>query len=117
MTHASSAAVPGWTTAPLRDVRIWSPEVICTRTESGVTYLRPVQDLGAYPKNLMDRLEHWASAAPERVFLAQRDRSGDWRTLTYAQARAGARNIAQSLLDRGLTVDRPVTILSGNDLE
>jgi feruloyl-CoA synthase len=116
MTHASSTA-PSWTMAPVRDVRIWNPEVTWMRTAAGVTYVRPVQELGAYPDNLLERLEHWASVAPERVFLAQRDRAGDWRTLTYAQTRAGARNIAQALLDRGLSVDRPVTILSGNDLE
>jgi feruloyl-CoA synthase len=101
----------------VRAVRIWNPEVTVTRAENGVVYVRPVQELGAYPHNLLERLEHWASVAPERVFLAQRDPSGAWRTLTYAQARAGARGVAQALLDRGLNGDRPVAILSGNDLE
>ena len=103
--------------APVRRVRIWKPEVDWSRTPSGVLYVRPRQELGAYPRNLLERLEHWAKTAPDRVFMAQRDASGDWRKLTYAQARAGARNVAQALLDRGLGVEHPVAILSGNDLE
>ena len=74
MTHASPTA-RSWTAAPVRDVHIWNPEVTWTRTEAGVLYVRPVQELGAYPDNLLERLEHWASVAPERVFLAQR---GSW---------------------------------------
>src|SRR5579862_7618474 len=103
--------------APVRKVHIWSAEVTCSRTAEGVLYIRPRENLGPYPRNLLERLEHWAAVAPDRVFMAQRDGSGDWRTLTYAQARAGARGVAQALLDRGLSVERPVAILSGNDLE
>ena len=39
------------------------------------------------------------------------------RTLSYAQALAGARAIGQALIDRGLSSERPVAVLSGNDLE
>jgi feruloyl-CoA synthase len=42
---------------------------------------------------------------------------GDWRHITYAQALASARAIAQALLQRDLGVDRPVLILSENDLD
>jgi len=103
--------------APVRKVDIWKPEVTCSRTPEGVLYVRPRQELGAYPGNLLERLEHWAEVTPDRAFMAQRDLSGKWLTLTYAQARAGARDVAQALLDRGLRVERPVAILSGNDLE
>ena len=40
-----------------------------------------------------------------------------WRTATYAQMRASARNVAQALLDRPLSAERPIAILSGNDIE
>ena len=52
----------------------------------GVVYLSSPQALGPYPDRITDRLEHWASEAPGRVFLAQRDLTGGWRTLTYADA-------------------------------
>ena len=48
---------------------------------------------------------------------AERDRNGEWRTATYAQMRASARNVAQALLDRPLSAERPIAILSGNDIE
>ena len=76
-----------------------------------------VEPLGPYPARLTDCLMHWAGAAPERVFLAGRDSSGQWRHVTYAQALSIARRIGQALLDRRLSAERPVAILSENDLD
>ncbi len=89
---------------------------------SGVHYLRAEQDLGPYPDRLSDRLKHWAIAAPERTFMARRQKQadgslGDWRHIRYAEAWATACRIAQGLLDRGLSADKPVAILSENSLE
>jgi feruloyl-CoA synthase len=83
----------------------------------GAVYLRSPQPLGPYPTRLTDRLEHWATEAPGRTFLAQRDASGGWRTVTFAQALDSVRRIARALLDRGLSVERPVLILSGNGID
>ncbi|HEY7338030.1 MAG TPA: feruloyl-CoA synthase [Bryobacteraceae bacterium] len=80
-------------------------------------YVRPRHPLGDYPPKLTDRLDFWAEHARDRVFLGQRAPDGNWRTITYAEARMRARNIAQALLDRGVSVERPVAILSGNDIE
>ena len=60
---------------------------------------------------------HWAGAAPERIFIAQRDVAGGWRSLTYAQTLAAVRAIAATLLQRELSPERPIAILSGNDIE
>jgi feruloyl-CoA synthase len=73
--------------------------------------------LEPYPDNLTARLAHWAGVAPDRVFLAQRDRADAWRTLTYAAAFAAVRAIAAALLKRNLSPERPIAILSGNDIE
>ena len=35
-------------------------------------------------------LRRWATAAPERVFLAERDGQGGWATLSFAEASRGA---------------------------
>ena len=88
----------------------------------GTHYLRAEQPLSDYPERITDRLQHWAQTAPQRSFMARRERladgsTGDWRHLSYAQAWASARSIAQALIDRGLNADRPVVILSENDLE
>ena len=83
----------------------------------GATIVRSAEALAAYPLRLTDRLLHWAAAAPERSLAARRADGGDWRHLSYAQALANARSIAQALIDRGLSAERPLAILSDNDLE
>ena len=88
----------------------------------GTQYLRAKQDLQAYPARITERLQHWAETVPDRSFVARREKladgkTGDWRHVSYAQAWQSARSIAQGLIDRGLNVDRPVVILSENDIE
>ncbi len=88
----------------------------------GTQYMQAEQPLAGYPERITDRLQHWAQTAPDRSFMARREKladgsTGDWRHVTYAQAWAGARSIAQALIDRGLNAERPVVILSENDLE
>jgi feruloyl-CoA synthase len=103
--------------APLRPVRLGPADVLLNRKTDGTIILRSPQPLDAYPQKLTERLEHWAKVAPDRVFLAQRAADGSWRRLTYAQALAQVRSIAQSLLTRRLSAERPIAILSGNDIE
>jgi feruloyl-CoA synthase len=60
-----------------------------------------------------ERLQYWAATAPDRVLLASRDGEG-WRKITYLEALNAARTIGQALLDRGLSLQRPVLILQAN---
>ncbi|MCW5650292.1 MAG: feruloyl-CoA synthase [Ramlibacter sp.] len=88
----------------------------------GVRYLRAEQPLDGHPERMTDRLKHWAHAVPGQTFMARRARqadgsTGDWQHLTWSEAWRQARNIAQGLIDRGLSAERPVAILSENDLE
>jgi feruloyl-CoA synthase len=103
--------------APLRPVRLAPPDVVVERRPDGAMLLRSPHPLEPYPKRLTERLVHWADAAGDRVFLAQRDAGGDWRTVTYAAALASVRAIAAALIGRGVSPNRPVAILSGNDIE
>jgi len=107
-THAS---------APLRPVRLGKPDAVIERRAGGVIHIRAAQPLGSYHSKLSEALEHWASVAPERVFLEQRDAQERWRKLSYAQALAQVRRIGAALLRRGLSPERPVVVLSGNDIE
>ena len=97
-----------------RSVRLAAPAVVAERRAGGVVCLRSPHPLPEYPSKLTERLDHWAERAPERVFLAQRG-PGGWLQLTYAQARSRARRIAQALIERRLSAERPVAVLSGND--
>jgi len=103
--------------APLRQARLSPPEVLIERRRDGTMLLRSPVPLPAFPRAITDRLLHWAAAAPDRVFLGQRDGTGAWRTLTYAQTLAAVRAVAAALLTRDLSPERPIAVLSGNDIE
>jgi feruloyl-CoA synthase len=84
----------------------------------GVRVLRSTEPLGEHPERLADRLEHWARVAPDRLFVARRaPGGGDWIRITYAQMLQRAQAVGQALTDRGLSAERPIVILSDNDLE
>jgi feruloyl-CoA synthase len=103
--------------APARQVPLGTADVLLDRRADGAILLRSPHPLGAYPARLTERLVHWAREAPERSFLAQRDASGSWRTVNYAESFARVRAIGQALLDRSLSRECPVAILSDNDIE
>jgi feruloyl-CoA synthase len=103
--------------APARQVPLGTADVDIDRRADGALVLRSPHALSAYPGKLTERLAHWARAAPERSFLAQRDAAGAWRRLSYGEALTRVRAIAQALIDRGLSHERPLAILSDNDLE
>lgn len=88
----------------------------------GTFYVRSDRELAEHAARMTDRLLHWAQTTPQQTFIAQRQRladgsTGDWQRISYAQTLAAARSIAQSLLDRKLSAERPVIILSENDLD
>jgi feruloyl-CoA synthase len=86
----------------------------------GATLVTSTEPLQPYPLRLTDRLLHWAAVDPDHVLAAQRqpgEPGEPWRRISYAQALHGARGIAQALIDLKLSAERPVAILSDNDLE
>ena len=80
-------------------------------------YLRSNEPLREFPARLTDRLVSGAQAHPERVLVARRGERGAWIEITYADMLRRARAIGQALLNLGLSAERPLAILSGNDLE
>jgi feruloyl-CoA synthase len=102
---------------PLRAISFGNPAVTIDRRDDGTIYLRPKIALGDYPIRITDRLHHWANAEPNRIFMAERNASGGWRELTYAQLLASTRRIASSLLARDLSAEKPIVILSGNSID
>src|SRR5512145_1564504 len=95
-----------------RKVALGPKDVAVERRAGGILHLRSPHSLGPYPRKLTERLEHWAEIAPYRVFLAHGE-----RTLTYAQALERAKRVGQYLLDKKLSAERPLVVLSGNDIE
>ena len=110
------------TTAQYRPLTFGVTQATLRDGEAGVHYLVADQALAPYPERLTDRLVHWARERPQQTLFARRQRmadgsSGDWQHISFAQALDAARRIGQALLDRGLSAERPVLVLSENDLE
>src|SRR3989338_281318 len=82
----------------------------------GGMVLRSPQPLGAIGRCVGEWLEHWSSVAPERVFLAER-RNGEWYKVTYGAALAAVRCLGQALVNRQLSPQRPVAIISDNGVD
>ena len=106
-------------------------EIERTPRPGGGFVLRARAPAPAYARCVGDWLARWADEAPERTFLAERERErgggqgggqgdgqGDgWRRRSYAEVLADVRAIGQALLDRGLGPARPLAILSGNSID
>jgi len=82
----------------------------------GSMILRSPQALGTIGRCVGEWLEHWGRTTPERTFLAER-RNGEWAKLSYGAALATVRSLGQALLDRRLSPQRPVVILSDNGID
>ncbi|ALH95345.1 feruloyl-CoA synthase [Acinetobacter equi] len=102
---------------PERFVKLGSHEILF-EYKNDTLYISPKEQLKPYPQKLTDRLLQYAESHPHRVFAAKRDANGEWIELTYAETANRAWRIAQSLKKyTHLSDDRPIVILSGNDLE
>jgi feruloyl-CoA synthase len=101
----------------VRQVRLRASGAKLERRPDGILLVTPDEQLREYPRVLTDRVAHWAREFPERVCIAKRDASGEWRRLTYSEIWRSIRAVGEALLGFGLSAERPVMILSENDLE
>ena len=103
--------------APYRPIGFGVTEVDLRPMAGGAVRVTARTPLGPYPVRNTDRLLHWARQTPGVSYMARRGADRAWRHLSYAQALDSARSLGQGLLDRGLSAERPLLILSENDLE
>ena len=117
MSHPQGAVAPTY-----RPLRFGVTRAVIREGAQGALYVSADQALDRYDARMSDRLLHWARTTPDASFMAQRVRDaqgrlGEWRHLNYAQALEAARRIGQALLNRGLSPERPVVVLSENGLD
>jgi feruloyl-CoA synthase len=105
------------TKSGVRAVRMRTSGASISTLAGGGFLIRAEEALRPYPKVLTDRLTHWARLSPQKISIAKRGADDQWRSLTYEQVWNSVLSIGQALIDRGLSVERPVAILSENDLE
>ena len=92
-----------------------APRVSVTHGADGAIYIQSPVPLAPAARCVGEYLEYWASHAPQRNFLLERDQQGGWSGVTFAQALDKVVRIATWLLERG--IDGPVVILSDNSVE
>jgi feruloyl-CoA synthase len=92
-------------------------EALVRTAPDGSVRLTSTEALRWYPEALTDCLAQWAAQVPDRTLAARRDHGGEWVKISFAQMLARAQAVGQALVNRGLSAERPVAILSGNDLE
>ena len=95
----------------------WSPRFDIVTRDDGTILMQQIDPLPDHLPTLADYMDKWADATPDHPWIARREKDGDWRKITYGEARDAARRIGASFLQMGLGPDRPLLILSGNSLE
>ena len=83
----------------------------------GTVLLRSAIGLEPHPYRLTERFRHWAAVAPERILIGQKNEAGAWQTLTYSEAYHKVKAIAHALLQRKVSQEQPIAILSENSIE
>ncbi len=83
---------------------------------NGEVLLESEEELGSYPESLVEMLRSWARIDSQHPLAAERTTDGGWRYCSYGQALTAANAIGQALLDRGLSGESPLMILSDNSI-
>ncbi|MDB5456624.1 MAG: feruloyl-CoA synthase [Caulobacter sp.] len=106
----------GTADAPFRDARYAPRALDVERRPDGTLILANPTPFSRRFETMIAPLDHWAAAAPDRVWLAERNGEG-WRTATYGQASARVAALAGGLAALGLGRGEPLLILARNGLD
>jgi feruloyl-CoA synthase len=99
-----------------RPVRFWEPSIDVRKTQDGTLYVEQRRPLPPFPDRATDPLLEWAARKPDHTLFAERGPDGEWVRLSFGETKERIERLGQFLLDSGLSVERPLVILSGNDL-
>ena len=104
------------THAPFRDAR-YAPRALEVERRGDVLILTNPTPYSNTVQTVIAPLLRWSSQAPRRVWLAERNAEGGWRTVTYAQAAEQVMRLAGGLLSLGLERGKPLLILARNGID
>ena len=93
------------------------PAVDVDRRADGTLVLRSPVSLQKFPERIGVWLETWVERDPDRAFLFERGGDGQWQGVTYGEAAQRVQRLAAGLMQRDLSAERPVVILSDNAVE
>ncbi len=103
--------------APPRPIAYAVPRIVCERASDGSLRCRSSEALAPYDASLAGLFRAAVERNPGGLFLAERGTDGVWRKVTYEAARLSVDALGQSLIERGLSAERPMMILSGNGID
>ena len=103
-------------TAPFRDPRYAPGQLTVERRAGGEMVLTNPTPYATRFQTMTAALDHWAGAAPDRIWLAERSGDG-WRTVSFAEARERIAVLAGGLRGLGLLGARPLLILAANGVD
>ncbi|MGH9056649.1 MAG: feruloyl-CoA synthase [Acidimicrobiales bacterium] len=92
------------------------PHVTRHDRPGGIVMVESTDSLGEYPVSVASMLRSWAAAGSDHPLVAERGPDGRWVQRTYGEVLAAADAVGQALLDRGLSAERPLLVLSGNSI-
>ncbi len=105
------------TPVPFRSAASISIDIRMEQRPDGSYHIQSKIPLEDHPVRMTERFVHWAQTRPDRIFLAQRDEDGPWRTITYKEAFAHMLGIASWLSTQDLSPEKPLAIWSENSIE
>lgn len=102
---------------PFLKIAVMKTDIQRTDLADGSVHLKSSVPLQPRPHRMTERLLHWAATTPDKVFIGQKNKSGQWHTLTYRETLARVERLAHFMLQSKVDVDHPLAILSGNSIE
>jgi len=105
--------------APVRNVELGPLDLVLERRDDGVILGHASEEEQSYSDNVLQWLRYWGGAEPGHIFLAERPAPGapGWNSITYAETWEKMRSLALAFLNRGVSVERPIAVLSGNSID
>ena len=103
-------------TAPFRDARYAPRSLDVERRADGSVILTNTTPFEQKHQTTLSALAHWAQAAPERTWLAERSGEG-WRRLTFSEAWERIAAVAGGLRGMGVVGAGPLLILARNGID
>jgi feruloyl-CoA synthase len=108
--HSSHAS------APLRSIAYAPVDVTFAKAADGSLRYGSRAPLNHYDASLANLFRSAVERGPDRAMIAERAGEG-WRTLSYEEARKIVDALAAALIERSLSAERPLMILSANSIE
>ena len=92
-------------------------EIRIEKRPDGTLVLRSPIEFAIPKWSILDFIPEWAEKAPQRAFLAQRGREGEWQKISYAELWQRVQSVGQAMIDLGAKRGDRLAILSGNSIE